>query len=127
MGDATLYPPKCCSHRIPFEEVKRLLSPELSREFEKKKEELDDHNPVYCHDAHCSAYIAGQHRWARIAVCQICSKHTCRGCYQASHEGACARNEGVQQVEALGERMGWQKCYNCPRLIERNMGCYHMR
>ncbi|CAK3983993.1 Hypothetical predicted protein [Lecanosticta acicola] len=126
MGDATLYPPTCCAHRIALEAVAHLLGQQLSVHFAAKQEELDDPQPLYCHDPPCSTYIGTRNRLGQRGDCPGCQKETCVQCKAALHDGECSRSGEVPQVVALAEAMGWGRCHRCPRIIERNMGCYHM-
>lgn len=128
MMDKTLYPPRCCQQTIPLEDVRTFLPRELVLEFAAKKEELDDHQPLYCRIKSCSAYIGVKKRIGRWACCaeSDCNTTTCTEGDHAPHDGACPPDVATQQVLEVAAQQGWRACPQCKMLVELTIGCNHM-
>lgn len=80
MKDETVYPPRCCRQPIPYDDVRLFLGAELARDFDAKREELDDQARLYCHVPTCSAYIRGADRNGALGTCFHCYATTCVTC-----------------------------------------------
>lgn len=127
MRDKTLYPPRCCRQAIPWDLVRNHVKEPLATDFEAKREELEDKNPLYCHDKHCSQYIKAVNIGeANEASCSSCWKVTCTLCKQKQHEGACPQDEEVQKMRAYAEEEGCKECTRCHHLVELSTGCNHI-
>ena len=126
MTDQALYPPRCCRQQMPFEDVQLFLDPKLRQEFGARKEELDEKQPTYCHVPACSTYLGQATKDGSEATCPACGTKTCVLCKQAGHAGDCPTDEAAKQTEDLAKAQGWQRCIDCRRLVELNLGCNHM-
>ncbi|KXT04250.1 hypothetical protein AC578_7933 [Pseudocercospora eumusae] len=127
MGDLRLYPPRCCRTVIPITDVNHLLSNELTQEFTRKIEELQDHTPQYCHRPECSTYLPNWCRDNGKGRCPQCLEDTCLKCKGAVHEDPiCPENEETKMVLDEAEKAGWKQCNECDRMIELTFGCWHM-
>ena len=126
MIDRALYPPRCCRQAMPFEDVQPFLVPELAQDFAAKKEELDERQPTYCHVPTCSTYLGQAAKEDTKATCPSCGEETCVLCKQTNHIGDCAEDETLRQTQELAREQGWQRCIDCQRYVELNVGCNHM-
>ena len=122
----TLFPPRCCRQEIPLQSAKRFLSPALLRKFASKSIEFQTSNRTYCSRPTCSSFIASVNITGERATCPVCSTHTCTICRSNAHDGDCPEDTATQQVLETAREQGWQRCYNCRRLIELDVGCNHM-
>ncbi|KAH9433022.1 hypothetical protein MCOR02_007693 [Pyricularia oryzae] len=118
--DESLYPPRCCQQRIPLDKNRIFLTPDLVGRFKAKEMELETSSKVYCHDPKCSTFVPPRfvNKVKNTAVCVKCNKRTCTTCKGAEHAGDCPQDSGVQQVLELAVQEGWQRCYNCFRIVE---------
>jgi hypothetical protein len=129
MTDESLFPPKCCQTKMPWDDVKAKISGGLATSFEKKKEELDTPTGdcTYCFDTNCAAFIGAKNIANDIATCPVCNKTTCTMCKETSrHTGDCPADEALDQTLTLASDHGWRRCGKCRRVIELTYGCYHM-
>ncbi|KAG8686380.1 hypothetical protein FRC09_014171, partial [Ceratobasidium sp. 395] len=129
--DESLFPPRCCSRQISFQEVRSVLSPDLVRTFERKAEEFKTPNRLYCNHPQCSAFLGSavvNEREKANKQCTTCYRQTCTFCKAVGHESyvPCSTDAAAQQVLALGQREGWQSCPSCHNMVELSVGCYHM-
>ncbi|TLS20434.1 uncharacterized protein PpBr36_11280 [Pyricularia pennisetigena] len=120
--DESLYSPRCCQQRIPLDQNRIFLTPDLVGRF--KAKEMETSSKVYCHGPNCSTFVSPRfvNEVKNTAVCVRCNKRTCTTCKGATHAGDCPQDSGVQQVLELAAQEGWQRCYNCFRhaLAEHN-------
>lgn len=126
MNDETLYPPRCCRRPIPVNSTSPFLRAGLFEAFNEKKIELDTADRIYCYEPSCNAFIPQSRIAHDTARCPQCQRSTCTMCRHASHAGDCPQDTALQQVLQLAQEAGWQRCSNCHRLVEPNIGCYHM-
>jgi len=124
--DETLFPPRCCRQEIPLECVKRYLSPPLLHTFALKSIEFKTSDRTYCYRPACSSFIAPVNITGERATCPVCGTHTCTICKSNAHDGDCPEDTATQQVLETAREQGWQRCYNCRRLVELDVGCNHM-
>lgn len=124
--DESLYPPRCCRQEIPMKLVKHFLKPGLAHTFAEKKVELDTKNRTYCSAPSCSSFIPSDHIVEDVATCPQCARPTCVTCKTAAHRGDCPNDTNLQQLLATVEDEGWQRCYQCSRLVDLETGCNHM-
>ena len=124
--DETLFPPRCCRQEMPLSSVRSYLSTELVDTFEEKAIEYRTPNRTYCSQPTCSAFIPLGNIENENAACSVCAFITCTICKSPAHEGDCPEDTTTQQVLDLAQEEGWQRCYNCRRLVELNLGCNHM-
>lgn len=124
--DEALYPPRCC--RLPFtiDSMRGLLTPEIISDFHEKKIEFATINRTYCSNRQCSVFLYPINIQGDKGKCPICFTTTCTICKGDSHRGNCPKDEGVQQVLALGAELGWKRCKRCSRMIELKVGCNHI-
>lgn len=129
MTDESLYPPRCCRQPFPYDDMRHFLNSELREAFDAKREEMDaakNNNGTYCHVPACSSFIGDANKEGTVGTCSVCDERTCILCKQKAHDGDCPEDEDMQKTEELAQQQGWQRCPNCRRLVELNIGCNHM-
>ena len=124
--DETLFPPRCCRQKIPLQSVKLYLSPALLHIFELKSIEFRTSDRTYCCRPACSSFITSANFTGERATCTACGTQVCTICKNNAHDGDCPEDTATQQVLETAREQGWQRCYNCRRLIELDVGCNHM-
>lgn len=124
--DETLYPPRCCRQVIPLVSVKLYLDSALIRTFEQKSIEFKSSDRTYCSQPTCSSFITSENITGDRATCAFCGTSTCTICKSNAHSGDCPEDAATQQVLETAREEGWQRCYNCRRLVELDVGCNHM-
>lgn len=126
MRDERLYPPRCCSQHMPFDDARVFLDKDVETEFNHKKEELDDSRRTYCHVPTCSAYIPQSNKRETSGECPTCHLSTCILCRGAHHTGDCPEDEAENSTLEAARQKGWQRCYTCNRMVELTIGCNHI-
>ena len=124
--DETLFPPRCCRQVISLSSVKIFLSTAAVRDFEKKSIEFATSDRTYCSWQTCSSFIPPINISGERATCEECGTHTCTICKTNTHDGDCPQDVATQQVLETAREQGWQRCYNCRRLVELDVGCNHI-
>ncbi|KAH7111739.1 hypothetical protein B0J13DRAFT_631740 [Dactylonectria estremocensis] len=126
LQDESLFPPRCCSQRIPIEGNARFLSPELVGEYRAKEVEFETPNRTYCSDPFCSTFVPPQFIADEVGHCPRCGRRTCVHCKGGSHQGICPSDSASQEVLRIAADNGWQQCTACGRVVELEHGCNHM-
>ena len=124
--DESLFPPRCCRHAITVDSVQAFLDADLVTDFKAKAVELRTPNRTYCSRPTCSAFITPDRIFGELGVCLDCGQTTCTTCKTASHEGDCPNDTALQSLLDTATANGWQRCYDCRRLVELVVGCNHM-
>ena len=124
--DETLFPPRCCRQEIPSTSVRLYLSGELVQRFQKKVIEFQTSDRTYCSRPTCSAFITPDNITGELATCTSCFTNTCTICKGTNHDGDCPADTATQQMLEAAREQGWQRCYNCRRVVELDVGCNHM-
>lgn len=126
MTDESLYPPRCCREPILFAQVKAFLSPTVAKAFAGKQVELDTKNRTYCWVPSCVSFIPPSAIGGDAGTCPSCTRSTCFICKAAAHPGDCPEDEQLQELLDTANQEGWQRCYQCARMVELELGCNHM-
>ena len=124
--DETLFPPRCCRQEISLTSVRLYLNEELVQRFRQKVIEFQTSDRTYCSQPTCSAFITPDSITAERATCSSCFTTTCTICKGTSHDGDCPADTATQQMLEAAREQGWQRCYNCRRVVELDVGCNHM-
>lgn len=125
--DESLFPPRCCKTQIPVETAKLYLSKGTIESFSEKIIEFGTPNRTYCFRPSCSSFLPPSSVVGDKGTCPQCGAATCTICKGESHSNDCPQDIATQEVLELASREGWQRCFNCKRLVELNFGCNHMR
>ncbi len=93
---------------------------------------------MYCPNKQCSAFIFQlPSRLHHAAECSKCKRSVCLKCRVPWHVGyTCTQYQALPRQERLPEDLQlldlaknnkWKRCPSCRFVVERRMGCYHMR
>ncbi|PHH74226.1 hypothetical protein CDD82_5037 [Ophiocordyceps australis] len=128
LGDASLFPARCCGQPVSLQDNGRFLSPEIINAYQAKQVEHSTPNKTYCHVARCSAFLAPNTIRGNTATCHGCGARTCVVCKNRDHQGRgrCREDEGTREVLRVAADQGWRRCQNCRTMVELQMGCFHM-
>jgi hypothetical protein len=126
MTDESLFPPRCCRQPITIGSVEIFLTKELKEKFETKRVEFGTPNRTYCSSKSCSAFLTPDQIEDDIGTCGDCFIRTCVLCKLEAHDGDCPNDTALQSVLELATENGWQRCYQCRRLVDLDIGCNHM-
>ncbi|KAL8808240.1 MAG: hypothetical protein Q9200_004361 [Gallowayella weberi] len=124
--DETLFPPRCCRQGISLTSARLYLGSELYQRFQKKSVEFQTGDRTYCSRPTCSAFITPANIVGERATCAACFTETCTICKGNSHDGDCPQDAATQEVLQAAAEQGWQRCYNCRRMVELSHGCNHI-
>ncbi|KAI9840758.1 MAG: hypothetical protein M1837_001332 [Sclerophora amabilis] len=124
--DESLFPPRCCSQEVSLISAKPFMTTELINKFQQKAVEFQAANRMYCISPVCSAFVPLDGVKGDIANCSKCQTRMCVICKNRAHHGDCPEDTVLQQVLEVATANGWQRCYNCRRLVELAHGCNHM-
>jgi hypothetical protein len=126
------FPAYCCSEgsEVPVED-NDFLPDELIDKYVTKKYQMISHNPVFCHNSDCVAFLMPGHISDNIGKCQKCDAKTCMTCKRAVHEGACLPSDEPEPMDddllKLAKEENWRQCPRCSRLVEVVAGtCNHI-
>ncbi|TDL23936.1 hypothetical protein BD410DRAFT_720326 [Rickenella mellea] len=129
--DDSLLPLRCCRQEIPVNQVRLYVPSRMWSIFEKRLKEFNTADRLYCSNKACNGFLGERTTYSSSVGCGSCGISTCSRCTTLAHAiGApCdpeAADAGVQQVIALGQEAGWQRCPQCRQMVELAHGCYHM-
>ncbi|KAF4537595.1 IBR finger domain protein [Lasiodiplodia theobromae] len=132
LTDEMVFPPRCCSQTISFDDVRVYLSADTARDFERKRPELETVGKKYCHISTCSTWISPTEIAddEKVGTCPKCAARTCVVCNEKAHEVGeenCPGDEAMKELLRAAGGDEWQRCYSCNHFVELNTGCYHIR
>ncbi|KAI1274875.1 hypothetical protein F5Y07DRAFT_390280 [Xylaria sp. FL0933] len=119
-------PFRCCRLEIPVD-----LCPYTTEDFRERYRlmvlEATTRNPVYCSNGACRMFVPpAQYEGPETATCRACGTTTCRLCWNATHDGICPEDVGLQQAVSLAASKGWRPCPSCNNMVEKGIGCHHI-
>ena len=126
MKEESLFPPRCCRQPIPLELASSALGAELEESFATKSIELTSTDRTYYFQSTCGIFIPPFAIDNEKAWCSECGSVTCTTCKGGEHEGDCPASPDHEALMDLAAKEGYQKCYQCKRLVEISTGCNHM-
>lgn len=126
ISDESLFPPRCCREAIPLDSARPFLTRAKATEFKAKSLELSTKDRTYCNDKSCARFIPPDKIEGEKATCEICNLVTCTVCKSLSHEGECPEDPAHETFILAAKAAGFQKCYQCNRMVELNFGCNHI-
>lgn len=124
--DESLFPPRCCRMPIPMEDAVKFLNVEVYNRFQEIQEEFSTSDRIYCHKTDCAKFISPNLTDGDRAKCGQCNAVTCIICKTAAHEGDCPEDPAVQSMMTASAQAGFRQCYQCRRMIELHVGCFHI-
>ena len=126
LRDESLFPIRCCSQEIPFEDASVFLPKHLGQSFLKKAEEYQTRDRTYCSLRLCGKFIPTKEIVDEVVECPDCGSRTCTICKDEDHDGDCPGDLSLQVALDAAATNGWQRCYSCRRLVELSQGCHHI-
>ena len=126
LTDETLFPSRCCRQEFALQSVKLYLEPTLIHMVEQKSVEFMTSDRTYCSQPTCLSFIPSNDISNERAICAACGRTTCIIYKSNAHNGDCPEDIVTQQVLETAWEQDWQRCLNCRRLVDLDMGCNHM-
>ncbi|XEU95079.1 hypothetical protein FSHL1_000363 [Fusarium sambucinum] len=120
------FPPHCCAKSFTIDSMRPFIARDMERAYARKQIEHETHNPTYCSNISCQAFIPPRAITSDVVNCPVCAERTCAKCRNTAHQGPCPEDEALDEVLSLAEREGWGRCPRCMSMIERVGGCNHM-
>lgn len=130
--DPAHMPPRCCTDQhIPLQHVESLFDVRFKVLFNKKFDEYNTKNRIYCPNSKCGAWIRPSHfhttNGRKYASCPKCSTRACVLCGMKLHRSRdCPRDPEIARLVEQAEKEGWKRCYSCNAMVELKEGCNHM-
>ncbi|GAA5983810.1 hypothetical protein JCM11641_005200 [Rhodosporidiobolus odoratus] len=127
--DESLFPPRCDGTIIPLSLAQPHLGMKQLTLFRAKSIEFSTTNRLYCSTQSCSAFLGEANNDRKGAVrCENCQADTCRACKAPWHGlfGLCAAGADDEAAAILKNERGYQRCPGCRRMVELDVGCFHM-
>ncbi|KAH8664355.1 hypothetical protein BX600DRAFT_550408 [Xylariales sp. PMI_506] len=115
--------PSCCNIFIAINELGEALGEEIVTKVKDKRLEQETVDKTYCSNPACAKFLKPENISGNLAVCADCHQATCHRCKAQYHVGNCVPNPQDQLVLEIGQHNGWQRCYSCRTLVERQSGC----
>ncbi|EXJ55993.1 hypothetical protein A1O7_08924 [Cladophialophora yegresii CBS 114405] len=115
----------CCGQSIPIKLIRQRcdFKDDFLEAFCLWLQERNAPNPTYCPWEDCLTYIPRRFVRQDYARCPFCDRAMCMLCKKKDHSGVCRQDK---KLNALITGSGWKFC-PCGQLIEKNLGCNHMR
>lgn len=125
--DESLFPPRCDGAEIPSSLVLNLLSSAERDLVRDKSREFSTKDRLYCSQASCSRFL-GSSTDNRVLITCGCGAQTCEACKAPWHGvfGACGKGADADVAAVLAQDYGYAQCPGCRRLVELDVGCFHM-
>ncbi|BGP14329.1 hypothetical protein JCM10213v2_002276 [Rhodosporidiobolus nylandii] len=129
LRDESLFPPRCDGAAIPLSLARPHLTSQELDLYRSKAIEFGTTNRLYCSTPSCSAFLGEAQPQSKVGVkCDACQASTCRACKAPWHGvfGLCAAGADDEAAEVLARERGYQRCPGCRRMVELDLGCFHM-
>lgn len=129
MALASRTPFQCCRTAVNLDSMVDFLPEDLHSRYQNLVLEHATPNPIYCSNRSCGIFIPNsQAQGPDLVQCSRCATATCQHCRNRSHPGTdCPADVATQQVRALAAAQGWKVCPVCRAVVQKSMGCLHMR
>ena len=130
--DPAHMPPKCCTDQhIPLKHVDKLFSTTFKLLWNRKYQEYNTKNRIYCPNPKCGEWIKPSHihkeQGRKYALCPRCHTKACTLCCNKLHKTRdCPKDPEIAKLVEQAKDQGWQRCYNCHAMVEKREGCNHM-
>ncbi|KZL79873.1 ibr finger domain-containing protein [Colletotrichum incanum] len=129
INDEALFPPRCCSHTIPVDDISTnifLFSEEFVETFRTQLVDYSTTDRIYCHVPTCSAFIPPTTIHGDIGICperQARVFSLCKGPEHQDH--ACAKDAATREVLQLASENNWKRCPSCQTVAELEAETFH--
>ncbi|KAK5132691.1 hypothetical protein LTR08_008735 [Meristemomyces frigidus] len=131
--DPAHMPPRCCTEdHIPLRHVDKLFDVKFKLLWNRKYEEYNTRNRIYCPAPSCGNWIKPSHihqdsHGRKYAHCTRCKTKVCTLCNGKMHKSQdCPQDPEIAKLVDQAKAEGWQRCFNCRSLVERTEGCNHI-
>lgn len=131
--DPAHMPPRCCTDdHIPLRHVEKLFDIKFKTLWNRKYQEYNTKNRVYCPAPKCGEWIKPSHirrdsPGRKCAHCPRCKTKVCTLCNNTAHKSKdCPKDPEIARLVEQAKEKGWQRCFNCSSLVELKEGCNHM-
>lgn len=128
--DGQRWPPRCCGYRVNLDnpEVQARLPPDVVRLVAEKRVYYPTRGKLFCCDSKCRKYIPPHEvdEFTNIGFCEGCTGGTCALCRRHPHIGNCRVDFQQKAMEKYLAYMGWKRCEQCGRVVDRVSGCNHV-
>lgn len=123
--DESLFPPRCCDQTMPLSSIRPYISAELAAKIQQKAIEYGTPYRTYC--TCCGVFINLDDIEGHRGHCFRCDQDTCILCKGKYHDGDCPRDAALEGVLQIAREAGWQRCFGCHAIVERQEGCNHIK
>lgn len=133
VNDPAHMPPRCCTtDHIPLSHVEDLFDLKFKVNFNKKYDEYNTRNRIYCPNSRCGVWIRPSNfhteKGRKCATCPKCKTKACTLCAGKFHRSAdCPKDPEIARLVQQAEKEGWKRCYQCNAMVELREGCNHMK
>ncbi|KAI9003613.1 hypothetical protein BC832DRAFT_600593 [Gaertneriomyces semiglobifer] len=128
-SNGSFRPPRCCGQDVPHDSAISVLSVSELTVFKDKVLEFSTPNPLYCPGPGCGVFIHPSkfNNASDSVTCHACGISVCTRCRSRGHHGQdCPQTPGIAELQDLAKLSGWRQCYNCNRMVELMIGCFHI-
>lgn len=131
--DPAHMPPRCCTdEHIDLKHVDKLFDLKFKNLWNRKYQEYNTSNRIYCPAAKCGEWIKPSHNHKdshgrKYALCPRCKTKVCISCNHKMHKSKdCPQDPEIAKLVEQAKEKGWQRCFSCSSLVELKEGCNHM-
>ncbi|KIY02823.1 uncharacterized protein Z520_01288 [Fonsecaea multimorphosa CBS 102226] len=130
--DPAHMPPRCCTDQhIALKHVEKLFDNEWKENWNRKYQEYQTKNRVYCPSRKCGAWIKPKYitieNGRKVGRCKQCKTKVCPMCSRKMHTTReCPKDPETKAFIEAAKEKGWQRCYSCHAMVELKEGCNHM-
>ena len=125
--DESLWPASCCQKEIPLAHACRYLEHDICKHYEQQSKEFSSIDRTYCCNTACLIFMPSKCIDGDRATCASCHSKTCIICKSGAHDGDCPDDPAVQSLMETAAKEGFRQCFNCKRMIELTLGCFHIQ
>lgn len=121
------FPPICCDRPLTLQLLEHHVPNDVLSRYQAKQASIKEACSLICAEPNCRLIIEEKDIVENVGHCSTCKRYTCKKCRTLQHKGKdCPTDAEQQEVLKIAKEKGWQPCYQCNNMIERNFGCNHM-
>ncbi|KAL2284786.1 hypothetical protein FJTKL_08625 [Diaporthe vaccinii] len=128
--DGERWPPRCCIWEVNMAspEIRENLPEDVLQLAALSKAYYSATGKLFCCNSKCRKYIPPGEvdEFTHIGFCRACWGGTCALCRRYPHIGTCRKDFQQKSMEKYLIYMGWKRCEQCGRIVERAAGCNHI-